>query len=98
MSLAIRVARRYLDKVAAYMAPGKYYTVQGGSDLTHWFYPLEKLKNGSWKGYMVSWDLTRAVPAKAVSKTVDPYWEQRWREATESSLDPKVRSKFQAVL
>jgi hypothetical protein len=59
-----------------------------------YFTPVEKLKNGNYKGYQV--DASSGRAKKAMQKTVDSkWWETSWKAVDQSEVPKTVLKKFE---
>jgi len=100
MEHATEEARK--KQAVSWMEPGKYYELpdrhRSNDFLGQWFYAEEKQRNGSMKGYVVTWGIDDRGPRKAKKDRVDTTWAKDWAEAKENQLDPKVKAKFKQVV
>jgi hypothetical protein len=59
-----------------------------------WFYPVEKLKNGNWKGQLITWYKDDRTPRKAAQKSVSRAFAAEFRTAKPDDIPDKVKKKF----
>lgn len=75
--------------------PGSYlYLIEHPSDYELWFFVTEDLKNGGVRGKQVDWNAGDRKPKKAVTKTINKQWLDKWKHVKTNEMPPEVQDRF----